>query len=296
MPLQNYLEKLALKNIQSIEKIVHENSLSSSIYLITQNAQKYILKIPYNEIRYFREVYFLNFLKDKIKIPKIIKTIEPEEKLSGAILMEYIDGDILNAKTLTKTQAFQMGELLACVHNIPCKYFGDVAKNELNSTNNLTFQKILKDDFFESLEECQNVLPDDFLKKIELFFSDQIEHLPNLDGPKITHRDFKPGNIIYKNGKIEALIDFEISKFNFAEEDFAQIEYLVWDNFPNTKKDFLDGYKSIRKLPDFDKILPLLRVIKALGAIGFTVVRNTYKNEHKFVFDKNLEFLKNKIC
>jgi hypothetical protein len=103
---------------------------------------------------------------------------------------------------------------------------------------------------------------------------------------------YKPGNIMIEDSHIRGLIDWEITKFYFAEEDFAQMEYLVWEQYPETKTAFLDGYRSIRKLPDFVSFMPLLRVDKALGAIGFTIARKTWKGLHKFVFEKNMEYLR----
>ena len=119
------------------------------------------------------------------------------------------------------------------------------------------------------------------------------KEIKHLDGPCITHRDFKPGNVLVDNKKIKALIDFEICKYGFSEDDFSQMDYLVFDEYKYLKKCFLEGYQEIRKVPDFERVLPVLRISKALGAIGFAVSRNMEKEFHKNIFNKNLIYLRN---
>ncbi|NGX56795.1 MAG: hypothetical protein K1060chlam5_01041 [Candidatus Anoxychlamydiales bacterium] len=68
---------------------------------------------------------------------------------------------------------------------------------------------------------------------------------------------------------------------------------MLFEKYKNSKISFLEGYKSIRKIPAFEKILPFLNMCASLGAIGFTIVRNTYKTKHKFIYDENVKFLKN---
>ncbi len=286
--ITSYIKKLKL-NILKIEKIEHENSLSSCIYkIILKDRSKVILKISYNETRFKRECYFLDRVKDKIKTPSILQTIEPSTELNGAILMEYIDGDLIEAKSLNNEMAFKMGELLAKTHSISSKYYGEAFDENAKSQTGID---LLKEYFNTSFSECKNHLDRDLLEKAKKYFYVSIKNIDKLDGPCIVHRDFKPGNIIVKEGEIKALIDWEIAKNSFAEEDFAQMEYLVWDKYPNTKKAFLKGYESIRKLPALELLMPILRICKAFGAIGFTIVRKTNNGPHKFVYDANLKFL-----
>ena len=44
--------------------------------------------------------------------------MEPKEELQGAVLMECLQGKVLNYTTLTHKQAFKMGELLGQVHEM----------------------------------------------------------------------------------------------------------------------------------------------------------------------------------
>ncbi len=70
------------------------------------------------------------------------------------------------------------------------------------------------------------------------------------------------------------------------------MDQLVWAHDESSKKDFFDGYASIRRVPDLEKLLPLLRVSKALGAIGFTIRNGTWQARDKEIFERNYMFVK----
>jgi hypothetical protein len=57
------------------------------------------------------------------------------------------------------------------------------------------------------------------------------------------------------------------------------------------KKAFLAGYASIRKVPDYNALMPLLRLSKAIATIGFTVKCGTWDNLHARIYQFNRRFL-----
>jgi Ser/Thr protein kinase RdoA (MazF antagonist) len=289
--LRKYIDTFKIDVVKA-ERIQHEESLSSDIYKLTLKDNAFlILKISYNAKRWQREKYFLSLVKDHILVPKIIDTIMPDNTFSGAILMEHLSGDIIVTKDINDDTSFQMGRMLASLHSIHSNNYGDIASNQMLEPTLDSAIFLLKEKFEKSLDECKDHINFDLMKKIEKYFCNSINEVKQVDGPCIIHRDYKPGNIIIENEKIKGLIDWEIAKMGVAEEDFAQLEYLVWDNYPHTKKTFLEGYESIRKLPNIDEIMPILRVCKALGAMGFTIERKTWDKEHKFIYDLNHMFL-----
>jgi len=289
--IKKYLEKLELE-VSKVEKIDNEETLSSDVYKLTlKDNTCLILKIMFNEKRLKRESFFLKKVKGHILVPNIISIIRPNGKYKGAILMECLSGKIAAAYDLSDDLSFNMGMLLAKLHKIPCDFYGDITDEKFLSPTLQSGVFILKTYFNKSFKECENHLDMSLLKKIEKFFYKKINEIKYLDGPCITHRDFKPGNIIIENDQIRGLIDWEIARNNFAEEDFSQMEYLVWDKYPDKKKAFLEGYRSIRKVPDIDFIMPVLRICKSLGTIGFTIERNTWDNKHKNIFETNLNYL-----
>jgi hypothetical protein len=58
-----------------------------------------------------------------------------------------------------------------------------------------------------------------------------------------------------------------------------------------SKKYFLEGYGSIRPVPNCDKIMPLLSLSRAISIIGFTVKSGTWENKHAQLYQRNRKFL-----
>jgi aminoglycoside phosphotransferase (APT) family kinase protein len=151
-----------------------------------------ILKIPFDEKRWKRECYFLERLQGIIPVPKVIKTLEPSEKLSGAIVMEYLSGHFVLPKLLTNVIAFRMGALLAALHSVPCECYGDIAKDLCLPATFVSGLSLLEEHFYRSLEECKKHVQSSFLRNVERLFREEIEKIESLDGPCITHCDFIP--------------------------------------------------------------------------------------------------------
>ena len=289
LPVDEYLRLMSIEAAK-IEKIAHEKSMSSNVYqILSKDQTPMILKICFNPERYRRETYYLDRLKNQLPVPGIIERLEPVKERQGAILMQFLAGAPLSNAELSDDLSYQMGSHLARLHRLSAEKYGDLS---LNGPPSEPIQE-LRLYFQESIEECQPVLPQSLLDKARKFFENNLPDPGQLDGPCIVHRDFKPGNIMADKCHIQGIIDWENARGSFAEEDFVQMDRLVWSEDARSKKPFLEGYAKIRPLPDIDPVLPLLRLCKALGAIGFTIRRGTWKTIHRATYEKNLEFLKN---
>ncbi|HXF28491.1 MAG TPA: phosphotransferase [Chlamydiales bacterium] len=129
------------------------------------------------------------------------------------------------------------------------------------------------------------------LKQCRHYYDTHIDLLASADGPCMIHRDFRPGNVIVHEGKLAGIIDWASGRAGFAEEDFCPLEHGEWPIHPTCKKSFLAGYASIRPVPDYSTIMPLLRLSRAFATIGFTVKRGTWKSSHARVYQSNRQFL-----
>lgn len=61
----------------------------------------------------------------------------------------------------------------------------------------------------------------------------------------------------------------------------------------HAKKSFLEGYASIRPIPELDSVMPLLRLNRAIAVIGFTVKSGTWNNKDAHLYQFNRQFLEN---
>ena len=283
-----YRERLGLKNAQFL-RIDHDDAMVALVYKIIQpNAAPLILKICSRSHDYLHEVYFLKCFSGKLPVPRIVQTIPPENTIHGAILMECLPGTLLKMEDFSDGLAYEMGALLACIHLNRTSGYGDLTQPEsLNPDPRFHFT--LK--FEEGLEECRNHLPNELIERCRLYYDKKINLLTSADGPCIIHRDFRAGNVIIDNGKIQGIIDWSSGRSSFAEDDFCPIEHGEWTSDAKIKKSFLSGYASIRPIPDYSAIMPFLRLNRALATVGFTVKRGTWDNINSRVYQFNRQFL-----
>jgi len=107
--------------------IDHEDAMVAAVFKISQpESPDLILKICSRKGDFLRESYFLSLFADKIPVPKIVRLIEPEVGLDGAILMECVHGDLLKSETVTQALAYEIGSLLARIHRENVKGYGDL--------------------------------------------------------------------------------------------------------------------------------------------------------------------------
>jgi serine/threonine protein kinase len=282
-----YQQRLNL-HAATFSRIDHEDAMVAIVYKVTQpDGKQFILKICDRINDYLREVHFLNLFANKLAVPRIIQIVQPDENIHGAILMEYLPGALLQPKDLTESLAYEIGRCLACIHLIRLPGYGDPIQDNLSRDPRAYIT--LK--FIEGLDECKNHLPLGLIEKCRCYFDSHIDLLMSVDGPCVVHRDFRPGNLIVHDGKLEGIIDWAGARASFAEEDFCSLEHGEWSNNPITKKSFLDGYASIRPVPNYNHLISFLRLNKAIATIGFTVKRGTWKCNNAAVYQFNRSFL-----
>lgn len=270
--------------------IDHNDAMVAIVYKVTcKTGEQFILKICSRAGEYQREVYFLNHLAGTLPVPRIIQTFPPEANIDGAILMEYVPGRLLSNMDCTDALAYESGLLLACIHLNRTAGYGDPSQSETLSTN---LQDYFIAKFQEGVDECRGHLPDVLIAQCQKYFDEQIALLDHVDGPCIVHRDFRPGNLIVHDGRIQGIIDWASGRASFAQEDFCSLEHGEWLTNQAIKKSFLAGYASIRSVPEYQNMMPLLRMNRAFASIGFMVKRGIWQaSSHINWYQSNLQFL-----
>jgi Ser/Thr protein kinase RdoA (MazF antagonist) len=202
--------------------------------------------------------------------------------------MECLPGAILKKTDLTDDLAYEIGTLLAHIHLNRTAGYGDLIHPESLSPDpriHLTLK------FEEGLNECTHHLPPTLIDQCRSYYNDHLYLLDSVDGPCMIHRDFRPGNLIINQGKLQGIIDWSSGRASFAEDDFCPLEHGEWSSHPPTKTAFLAGYASIRPIPHFKELMPFLRLNKTIAIIGFTVKRGTWKGSSARLYEINRRFL-----
>lgn len=267
--------------------IDHEDAMVAAVFKISQQGNPdLILKVCSRKGDFMREAYFLNRFAGKLPVPRIIKLIEPEDGLDGAVLMECISGDLLKSETVSSSLAMEIGALLAQIHIEPADGYGDLTDPaHLSADPRVPFTMKFK----EGMEECKGHLPESLLETCWSQFNKDIDLLLAADGPLVIHRDFRPGNLISYHGKVEGIIDWSSGRGGFAEDDFCPLEFGEWPD--KSKNAFLEGYASIRRVPDYKPMMSLLRLSRAIAAVGFTVKRGTYASRNAKLYQFSRKYL-----
>ncbi|MEI8124971.1 MAG: aminoglycoside phosphotransferase family protein [Parachlamydiaceae bacterium] len=283
-----YRRKLNLSQAD-FHYIDHEDAMVDVVFKIIQpDGPEMILKICSRPENYFREAYFLQHFADKLPVPRIIRRIEPEADVFGAVLMEYIAGELLKAETVDCKLAYEIGSFLAHIHLEHAEGYGDLTDPaHLSADPRIPFTM----KFEEGLEECKGHLSEGLIATCRRHFNNDVDLLLFIDGPCVIHRDFRPGNLIALHGKIHGIIDWSSARGGFAEDDFCPLEFGEWSIDSACKKSFLEGYASIRKVPDYKPIMPLLRLSRAVAAVGFTVKRGTWESINSKLYQFSRRYL-----
>lgn len=286
--ISRYKELTSLQRADFV-LIDHEDAMVATVFKVTQpNGEELILKVCSRAGDYFRESYFLHHFSEKIPVPQVIQLVPPKDDLHGAILMKFLPGKLLNTGELTDELCYKIGSILGTIHLDRVKGYGDLTQpDHLNSDPRLHFTM----KFEEGLEECINHLPASLLERCRKYYDKHVDLLIAADGPCVVHRDFRPGNIIAHNGKLEGIIDWSSARGGFAEEDFCPLEFGEWFTNSSYKNSFLAGYGNIRKIPHYQVMMPLLRLSRAIATIGFTVKRGSWKDKGARIYQSNRQHL-----
>lgn len=288
MDIIKYYQQLLQLADAVFERIEHEDALVADVYKITKSdGTQLILKVCLLEKYYAREYYYLTFFAGKIPVPKIIQTIAPQATIPGAILMECLPGNVLRVEHMTDALTLTLGMMLARIHLNRTAYYGDPAQLSSGTSDQ---QLYFAHQFEENIDECRNHVPKDLLDACQQYYESHLNLLASADGPCIVHLDYRPGNIMVFEGKLQGIIDWSSARSGFAQADFVFMEHSVWQHNAASRDSFLSGYASVRPVPDYKDMMPLLRLNRALAVIGFLTKTNKIQ-AHDIFYQHNRQFI-----
>lgn len=294
--LLTYREKFNLQKAQ-FQLIKQDDATNATIYKVIVPCKKpLILKICSRSEDYLRELHFIGSLYDWVLIPRIIQTIDPSIDLRGAILMEYIEGHSIQDTDWTNELAFEIGKSLACLHqNVAFGYGDPIKQDPFKGYINVPVYPELyfKYKLEKELDECLGYLPFELIEQCKQYYNNHIHLLTKVDGACMIHGDFHPENLIVHEGKLKGIINWAKGFWGFAEQEFCQIEHFKWFVNPEHKKSFLEGYSSRRPIPNYQRIIPLLQLERALAVIRDTIASQICDNSNATLYNLNREFLDN---
>ncbi len=251
-------------SVSSINPV--KDSYSSTVRILDlENGQRVVIKIPYTKVKLLREERALKLLADNPLVPEILDIWYGDEHVVGALLLSYIDGQPMELP-VNDDVIYDMGRKLAMIHEVKVDRF---ELDEKERDWSLSVRKKIE----SWVIEIKAYLTPSMLDDIDKYLNDHIMCLNRNQEPCLIHFDYRPGNILIRNGEIVGIIDYENARGGSAEIDFTKVSNTVWRTHSKGEKMFLDGYRSIRALPELEKVLPVYKFYHAIGGIAWCVRR-----------------------
>jgi homoserine kinase type II len=272
--LEDFFSKYALGKLLNYKEI--KEGIENTNYFIQTEKGKYILtlyekRVDTKDLPFFiglmRNLYDEKFLSPNPIVNKNGSYISEILKKKAAVV-SFLDGTA--KKVLNPNNCYEVGVNSAKLHLIT-KKLTQKRENKLSIKSWREIYNNVKND-------CSKIHPN--LSSIIEKNLDEIEKKWPKNIPSgIIHADLFPDNIFFKNDKLSGIIDYYFSCYDsYAFEIAICLNALCFEgknqnlSFNVTKaKKFIEGYSSIRKLDELEKIS--LKVLCQGAAIRFLLTR-----------------------
>jgi aminoglycoside phosphotransferase (APT) family kinase protein len=251
--VEKIFEAHGLGKVESVANI--EIGFTNKVYLVND---VYILKVcedESNEQKFEIEVFFYNFFKDKIPVPKV-KVFDKSKNVYGKFFMIYpkIEGDNLYAKwhllnnEQRKIIIKQLCEILKVINKSLYDEF--LQKFDVNFSDNW-HDKILNQiqNSLKKIEE-KKLLSPEFIKAIKKFVDDN-HHVLKEQKMTLVYWDAHFDNILVQDTKIVGILDFERTEVSSIDFVLDIVKRMV--EYP--KKYMSEKFEKFAKKEDYAHLL-----------------------------------------
>ena len=272
--LKEFFSKYDLGKLLNYSEI--EEGIENTNYFIKMEKGKFILtlyekRVEEKDLPFFiglmKNLFDKNFPSPKPIINKNGNYISEVLKKKAAVVT-FLDGSA--KKVLNPNDCYQVGIHTAKLHLITKNLTGKI-ENKLSVNSWRALYDKVKKDCSKIHKDLPRVIEDN-LDKIE-------KNWPKNIPAGIIHADLFPDNIFFKDDKLSGVIDYYFSCYDFYAFEIAVcLNALCFEgskenlSFNVTKaKKFIDGYSSIRKLTEKEKVS--LKTLCQGAAIRFLLTR-----------------------
>ena len=302
--IKEILLNYSIGKLNSYEVI--KEGIENTNYFLLVDKKKYILTIYEKRVKSADLPFFSKLMtglnKADFKCPTPIinnqKKAITDYNSKKMMIVTFLEGKA--KRTLTPQNCKLVGAEVAKMHEIT-KEFDIVRRNDLSIDS---WRKL-----FNSVKDECSKIHSDLPKLIETNLNDVEKNWPKTLPSGIIHADLFNDNIFFQNDRFNGFIDFYFSCNDYYAFEIAIcFNALCFDGLQNnlsfniTKaKKFIDGYTSIRKLTENEKVniktlsqgaalrFLLTRVFDALNTVDGAIV----KVKDPIEYLKRLEFHKN---
>lgn len=271
----NYKLKIEGLNLQLVLKIYPENNRVCEKEFSIFNKVRGYVPVP--------RIYYVN--TENIIIDKNYCIME---YLEGTTLEDYIE----SGNRVSYKLAEEIGEKLALIHQTEYDMEG-LLDNKLNLTEGLP----------PILSWYEYFLNGKAGKRLEISTIDKIKEfikhnnkllLQMINKSVLSHGDFRPANLMIKDDKLIAILDWEFSlsaPCYFDIGQFLRVEEYV---SKETKSSFIKGYNSIAKYPvteEWDKLAKLMDLANLLCLLDSEEDKPNLHSSMKRLINDSLKYI-----
>ncbi len=224
-----------------------------------------------------REYKYALQLAGRVPVRKIFK--KDDLGIPEAAIFVDVDGRAPLDSIEEKNIAYELGETLGMLHI-----------SELNEqVGEDSLRKAWRDYILSKIVEYARVIKgyveDDVYEKILEFFERNATYVQVLeDEMSIIHGNYKPENVLIKDGRVVALINFDEAIVGDRVLDFATMANIYGDDLEASDA-FFNGYDSLLSLPAaFNEKLLFYRVFCALREMATNI-------DDEDLFEMNFDIL-----
>lgn len=286
--MNSQIRKIANEQIGSLPKSVEkiEDGLKHETYSVETEDDDFIVQFSGIEdeenstLGYCLDCY--KMLKDSdIPVPKNVT--KGPQNIDGReyIVVEKLPGETIN-QDITPEKVKESGNILAKLHCF--KTFQSEGWLNFEGGKPHMFeeggfkQRILKKNE-ESIQKFRDKGEEYLADQLEEYFEQNHDKIPEDFEPVLYHGDYSADNVLWKDGEVTGVIDFDYARASYWLRDLARSAIGFWMEEPNgdwkIRKTFYEGYQEKRQLgenfeqeKEFWEIQTLSNIVSELIEMG----------------------------
>ena len=244
--------------------------------------EKLILKIFDSEEEWENSLIVSNLFRQHNIITPLVRAKGKNPR--PYILMDLLDGHPISEEPTLKAHK-NFGECVGKLHQVKFKQFGGIQNAGVGiyyKTKSGPFNN-WKDMHISLVEHRMRGFDSTILQPL---VSDVCSYFGSYSyptfHPTLVHEDLHAKNVFVKNGIITGLIDLGEGYSGCEEEDLMRIEIAQYEEHPNLRESFLEGYMKCNSLlPNYEDRRPHFRLSRLLVEADCVINLSTYKVKDK---------------
>ena len=239
--------------------------------------------------------------RSEIPVPGVVTTDIAEFDGRAYSLVEKLTGET-GERDISPERARNAGRYLAAIHDAKRFDTAGWIRFEDQRPSVREFEEGgLQQWILRTVKEASRTLRDGGLgtagNEVEHVFDQFGGNLPNAFQPVLCHNDYSPDNVLFRDGEVAGILDFDRAHASHSHRDLAKAANAFWMHDPcsdwDVRASLYEGYRSVTELDDtFERNEPLYRAETLAGTVaGLLAMDELSEYEREFYAERILEAL-----